>query len=64
MRIDKLNNLTVEEAVKEFQEDFFSFKKDVSKNHGDAYDPEVLNSDFLAYKQFSETEMFNDILTL
>lgn len=60
----KLNNIPVEEAVKEFQEEFFSYKKDVSKNHGEAYDPDILNSDYLAYKQFTETEMFHDILAL
>jgi len=36
-----LNNIPVEEAVKEFQEEFFSYKKDVSKNHGEAADREI-----------------------
>lgn len=59
-----MNNIPVEEAVKEFQEKFLSFKKDVSKNHGDTYDPDILNADYLAYEQFSQTDMFHDILAL
>lgn len=60
----KLHNIPVEEAVIEFKEEFFSYKKDVSKNHGKEYDPDILNSDYLAYKQFTGTEMFRDILAL
>ena len=59
-----MNNIPVEEAIKEFKENFFSFRKDVSKNHGEAYDPDILNADYLAYEQFCETEMFHDILAL
>lgn len=59
-----MNNIPVEEAVQEFQDNFLSYKKDVSKNHGESYDPEILSSDFQAYERFVETEMFSDILTL
>ena len=59
-----MNNISVEEAVKEFEDNFFGFKKDVSKNHGDAYDPEILSSDLFAYQKFTETEMFTEILAL
>lgn len=59
-----MHNIPVEEAVKEFQDEFLSYKKDVSKNHGESYDPEILNSDLLAYEKFVQTEMFSDILAL
>lgn len=59
-----MNNISEKEAVQEFREEFLSYKKDVSKNHGEAYDPEILNSDYLAYEQFTKTDMFLDILAL
>lgn len=59
-----MNNIPVEEAVKEFQDEFLPFTKEVSKNHGEAYDPDILSSDYLAYKEFSGTSMFSDIIAL
>lgn len=60
----KLNNIPVDEAVKEFEKELLSYKKDVSKNCGKPYDPDILNTDYLAYEKFSRTKMFSDILAL
>lgn len=60
----KLNNISVDEAVKEFEKELLSYKKDVSKNCGKPYDPNILNADYLAYEKFSKTKMFSDILAL
>lgn len=59
-----MNNISVDEAVKEFQKCLYSYEKDVSKNCGRPYDPDLLETDYVAYQEFSKTEMFSDILTM
>ena len=59
-----MNNIPVEEAVEEFRNEFSTYQKDVSQNHGEDYDPRILHSDYLAYEQFCTTDLFFDILAL
>lgn len=58
-----MNNISVKEAVAEFEKDFLSYKVDVSVNHAECYDPEILQEDQEAYSQFMKTDMFKDILS-